>query len=384
MSVDTELPPEQAVARELPTKVTIPPIRGEMLRLKPATPDELPILDRLHAFYNASVITGKDEQSERTLVHAWVARSVAWSQGHVPEDSGVADPQSRGTIAWSILTDTDNGDTPAVEDDVVENIDGDTPRSAAESVNPDDVSAAHKVIGMIFLIDIDAWARSARIQVILGKDYRGRGYSRDAMPRVMTYGFAPHPVGLNLHRIWVAVPETSTRSLSVYKSLGFVQSGAARDGLWDAQNNKYQDLIVMDTLVDEYDPIRSLDAFGMHLFEDNPGVREALDARDRQHEPRRHGKTASDGPSHQAVPSRQTAASDVAPIRDVDRARRGEDPHGDGSSKTRSVPDRSPAAVPAAAGATGVWPFNAAAGKPSKQAWWRNLGRNRKRDTEDE
>ena len=36
----------------------------------------------------------------------------------------------------------------------------------------------------------------------------------------------------------------------------------------------------MDTLVDEYDPIRSLDAFGMHVIEDNPGVQEAMSARE--------------------------------------------------------------------------------------------------------
>ena len=36
----------------------------------------------------------------------------------------------------------------------------------------------------------------------------------------------------------------------------------------------------MDTLVDEFDPIRSLDAFGMHVIEDNPGVKEALSARE--------------------------------------------------------------------------------------------------------
>jgi len=136
------------------------------------------------------------------------------------------------------------------------------------------------VIGMIFLIDIDGWARSARIQVVLGKDYRGRGYSRDIMPRVMTYGLAPEPAGLGMHRIWVAVPEQNTRSVSVYQSLGFVPSGRSRDALWNASQNRYQDLIVMDTLVDEFDPIRSLDAFGMHVIEDNPGVKEALSARE--------------------------------------------------------------------------------------------------------
>ena len=114
----------------------------------------------------------------------------------------------------------------------------------------------------------------------MGREYRGRGYSRDAMPRVMTYGFAPEPAGLGMHRIWVSVPEKNSRSISVYQSLGFVPSGTSRDALWDVENNKYQDLIVMDTLVDEYDPIRSLDAFGMHLIEDNPGVKEALSARE--------------------------------------------------------------------------------------------------------
>ena len=109
------------------------------------------------------------------------------------------------------------------------------------------------VIGMIFLIDIDGWSRSARIQVVLGRDYRGRGYSRDLMPRVMTYGFAPEPAGLGMHRIWVAVPEQNSRSvlrLPVARLRAVRPPRATR--LWDAENNKYQDLIVMDTLVDEY------------------------------------------------------------------------------------------------------------------------------------
>ena len=174
-----------------------------------------------------------------------------------PDESGVGDPESRRTIAWAVLTDADHDEDGEI-----------------------DAQSTDNVIGMIFLIDIDGWSRSARIQVVLGRDYRGRGYSRDLMPRVMTYGFAPEPAGLGMHRIWVAVPEQNSRSCSVYQSLGFEPSGASRDALWDAENNKYEDLIVMDTLVDEYDPIRSLDAFGMHVIEDNPGVQEAMSARE--------------------------------------------------------------------------------------------------------
>lgn len=240
---------------ELPENITIPPIRGEMARLRPATIEDLAQMDALRAFDGAAVITGKDSQSERAMVHAWVNRSVQWSlnsseKHETNHNNAVEDAQSRPTIAWSIVPDF-------IDDS--ENING-------------------NIIGMIFLIDIDGWSKSARIQVILGRDYRGRGYSRDAMPRVMTYGFAPSEVGLALHRIWVGVPATNTRSLSVYQSLGFMKTGTARDALWDSQSQKYQDFVVMDTLVDEYDAIRSLDAFGLHVIEDNPGVCEALSA----------------------------------------------------------------------------------------------------------
>ena len=240
-------------ARELPERIVIPPIKGEMVHLRPATIDDIARMEVIEAYVGASGITGKDRVAERGAVNAWVRRSVAWSNGEKSNESGVGDPESRRTIAWSIVTEADH--------------DGDGELDAASSDN---------VIGMIFLIDIDGWARSARIQVILGKEYRGRGYSRDAMPRVMTYGFADEPEGLGLHRIWVAVPEKNTRSYSVYQSLGFVPSGTSRDALWDEANNKYQDLNVLDTLVDEYDPVRAMDAFGMHVITTNPGMEKAL------------------------------------------------------------------------------------------------------------
>ena len=157
-------------SRELPDLIVIPSIKGEMVHLRPSVIEDLERMDAIGAYIGASGITGKDRVAERGAVHAWVRRSVAWSQGETPTESGVGDPESRRTIAWSIITEADH--------------DGDGEIDAANSDN---------VIGMIFLIDIDGWARSARIQVVLGKDYRGRGYSRDIMPRVMTYGLAPEP-----------------------------------------------------------------------------------------------------------------------------------------------------------------------------------------------
>ena len=189
------------------------------------------------------------------------------------------------------------------------------------------------------------------------------------MPRVMTYGFAPEPAGLGMHRIWVAVPEQNSRSCSVYQSLGFEPSGASRDALWDAENNKYQDLIVMDTLVDEYDPIRSLDAFGMHVIEDNPGVQEAMSARE-------HSIAIRKNIAAQAEPAPEPAA--VEESADAEQAPRIE------KVAAARVPEAHNDDELAAPGEESTWPYGQSERKPSKEAWWRILGRGRKRDMEDD
>lgn len=336
-------------ARELPERIVIPPIKGEMVHLRPATIDDIARMEVIEAYVGASGITGKDRVAERGAVNAWVRRSVAWSNGEKSNESGVGDPESRRTIAWSIVTEADH--------------DGDGELDAASSDN---------VIGMIFLIDIDGWARSARIQVVLGKDYRGRGYSRDIMPRVMTYGFAPEPAGLGMHRIWVAVPEQNTRSVSVYQSLGFVPSGRSRDALWNASENRYQDLIVMDTLVDEFDPIRSLDAFGMHVIEDNPGVKEALSAREHsiaiQLNFVHKGDADDAAAAGQSGDTAQTSADETSAA----PSQESQPNEASGTAKTDQK----------TGDADNNWPYSSDERKTSKDAWWRTLGRGRKRDTE--
>jgi len=347
--------------RELPERIVIPPIRGEMVHLRPATVEDLPKLDELEAYYGATNITGKDETAERAVVHAWVRRSVAWTHGQAASESGVGDPEARRTMAWALLTDADHD-----ADHVV------------------DAASTDNVIGMIFLIDIDGWSRSARIQVILGKDYRGRGYSRDAMPRVMTYGFAPEPAGLGMHRIWVAVPEQNSRAVSVYQSLGFEPSGTSRDALWDAASGKYQDLIVMDTLVDEYDPIRSLDAFGMHVIDNNPGVKEALSAREHSIAIKQHTreKNADAKPADDAG-ARGARGERVEPTMENSHHMTPEEARERLGLPSQHVDARGKSHANGDADEESNWPYGQSERKTSKDAWWRTLGRGRKRESEE-
>ena len=365
--------PDDVASRQLPDRIEIPYIRGEMLHLRPAVIADLTAMDQLEAFYNSTGITGKGPSAERAVVNAWVRRSVAWSKGLAARDSGVGDPESRRTLAWAMVTDADT-----------------------DQDGSPDADATKGVIGMIFLIDVDGWSRSARIQVVLGRHFRGRGYSRDAMPRIMTYGYAAAPTGLGLHRIWVAVPEKNTRSISVYQSLGFMISGTSRDALWDAENGKYQDQIVMDALVDEYDPIRSLNAFGMHVIRENPGVAEALvahgyaadedggisESESKQSSPASQGSQASSEQANIAPKSRshseKSADGHTGPnSRSNEKATLGQteaEETGEESGSAESVAEQSDEEHTAS-----DWAYGSAETKRSKRAWWRTLGHGRDR-----
>lgn len=245
----------QKDVRALPSSISIPEIEGEMLVLRPAVWEDCEKLDELDAFHDSARITGKSKEAERSTVRAWVSRYLSWSRGELRAQESFSDPEARGVIAWSMFAQSD--------------------LTGSDDKNESDGNG-FVLIGMVFLIDIDGWAKSARIQVLLGRDYRSRGFSRDAMPRVMTYGFAPEPAGLGMHRIWVGVPQRNTRASTVYKSLGFTTEGNSRDALWDNENERYQDLEVQGMLADEFDPIGSLEAFGMRSIMTNPGIREAM------------------------------------------------------------------------------------------------------------
>ena len=68
-------------SRELPDLIVIPSIKGEMVHLRPSVIEDLERMDAIGAYIGASGITGKDRVAERGAVHAWVRRSVAWSNG---------------------------------------------------------------------------------------------------------------------------------------------------------------------------------------------------------------------------------------------------------------------------------------------------------------
>lgn len=68
---------EAQLKRDLPQNIVTPPIRDEMVHLRPTTVEDLSCLDKLGVFYGASKITGKDVATERAIIHTWVRRPQA-------------------------------------------------------------------------------------------------------------------------------------------------------------------------------------------------------------------------------------------------------------------------------------------------------------------
>jgi len=96
---------------------------------------------------------------------------------------------------------------------------------------------------------IDARSRSAELWLIIGPAARrGQGLGTEATRLLVWYGFRC----LNLHRIALYSPATNRRALSVYRKVGFVEEGRAREAVFF--EGHYTDAVHMGLLEHEFDP----------------------------------------------------------------------------------------------------------------------------------
>jgi RimJ/RimL family protein N-acetyltransferase len=85
------------------------------------------------------------------------------------------------------------------------------------------------------------------------KSYWNQGYGTEAMRLMINYGFHT----LNLHRIWLRVFEQNKRGIRAYEKAGFVHEGKYRQA--EYQHGKYQDVLLMSILNDEWQEGRTAD-----------------------------------------------------------------------------------------------------------------------------
>lgn len=102
-------------------------------------------------------------------------------------------------------------------------------------------------IGRCGLFDFNPATQSAQLGIGIGdRNYWGKGYGRDALQVLLSYGFRLR----NLRRIWLNVNSDNERAVRSYKAVGFVEEGRQRQHVWS--NGRYIDLVCMGLLREEW------------------------------------------------------------------------------------------------------------------------------------
>ncbi len=100
---------------------------------------------------------------------------------------------------------------------------------------------------MISIIGIDFKNGNAELIIDIGETtMQNKGIGTEAITVILDYAFKE----LNLHRIYLNVFSFNERALGLYKKIGFVVEGKARESLF--RNCSYYDIVQMGILQKEY------------------------------------------------------------------------------------------------------------------------------------
>lgn len=106
-------------------------------------------------------------------------------------------------------------------------------------------------IGHVGLYNIDARVRMAELGILIGdRAYWGQRLGYVCTRFCLDYGFYE----LNLNRISTSVLAENTRSLRLFRSVGFRDEGLLRQAQY--KNGRYLDAVLLAMLRDEYVPTR--------------------------------------------------------------------------------------------------------------------------------
>jgi RimJ/RimL family protein N-acetyltransferase len=95
--------------------------------------------------------------------------------------------------------------------------------------------------------------RHAELGIMIGdKDYWNRGFGTDAMLTLVRFAFEQ----MNLNKVALGVMEFNERAQAVYRKVGFVEEGRAREDYY--QDGRYWDIVRMSVLRREFDALHGL------------------------------------------------------------------------------------------------------------------------------
>lgn len=111
------------------------------------------------------------------------------------------------------------------------------------------LSPGKKHIGNIYLRPINLTFRNAVLGIFIGeKNYRGRGFGRQALCAVLRHAFGD----LGLRRVYFEVLAENKPAIRLYEKVGFKTEGRLRNHVFKA--GKFKDALVMGILAEDYPP----------------------------------------------------------------------------------------------------------------------------------
>jgi RimJ/RimL family protein N-acetyltransferase len=107
--------------------------------------------------------------------------------------------------------------------------------------------ASNELVGICMLKDINLINRTAEYAIYIGeKEYRGKGFSKEATLQVLDFGFKK----LGLNKIFLKVLEENNVAISLYKKVGFIQEGILRESIF--KNNQFKNELLLGLLRKEF------------------------------------------------------------------------------------------------------------------------------------
>lgn len=108
------------------------------------------------------------------------------------------------------------------------------------------------VVGSIFYTNIEKPYFRAEIGYLLNRGYWGRGIMREALEKIISFGFEQ----MDLNRIQALIAPDNRRSINLMERLGFDREGILREHNFNYVENRFEDMFAFALLAREHKKLK--------------------------------------------------------------------------------------------------------------------------------
>lgn len=105
------------------------------------------------------------------------------------------------------------------------------------------VSGSGETLGLIDLYDFDPKNKRVGVGIVIAEEKnRGKGYALEALELLCDYTFNQ----LDVHQVYATIAENNTKSMELFKKVGFQKTGIKKD--WNFYDGTFKDEVLFQKL----------------------------------------------------------------------------------------------------------------------------------------